>query len=72
MDAQKFLTQPQAAAALGIVPATLRRWLQAGALPHYRIGKKIWLDPADVQAFIMRHRVSAPEQPGEVAISAGR
>jgi excisionase family DNA binding protein len=67
MHTKDLLTEPEAAEILGIATATLRRWLQGGQLPYFKLGKKIWIDPADVQAFIMHNRVSAPEHPVGVA-----
>jgi excisionase family DNA binding protein len=60
MDVRDLLTEQQAAERLDIDPATLRRWLQEGRLPYYRLGgRRIRIAPADIDIFIQQSRVCA-------------
>lgn len=55
---------PQAAAFLGIAPATLRRKVMERAVPFYRpFGNKgrVLFDPEDLRAFVLRSRVAPME-----------
>ena len=31
---------------------TVRRWIRGGDLPAYRLGRKLWVLPADLEVFI--------------------
>jgi excisionase family DNA binding protein len=64
MHTKDLLTEPEAAEILGIAAGTLKRWIQDGRLPYFKLGKKIWINPADVQDFIQRNRVEATHPAG--------
>jgi excisionase family DNA binding protein len=55
-DAKDLLTIPQAAEALDKAPVTIRKWLRARKLAHYRIGGEIRISPDDVAAVIAAGR----------------
>ena len=55
-DAKALLTIPQAAEALDKAPVTIRKWLRARKLAHYRIGGEIRISPDDVAAVIAAGR----------------
>jgi excisionase family DNA binding protein len=55
-DAKDLLTIPQAAEALDKAPVTIRKWLRARKLAHYRIGGEIRISPDDVAAVIVAGR----------------
>jgi len=50
---------------LGISPYTLRSWLRQGRIPYHRLGRRIVLDQADVEAFLAGCRVEARNRPAE-------
>jgi excisionase family DNA binding protein len=64
MHTKDLLTEPEAAKILGIAEGTMRRWIQERRLPYFRVGKKIWIDPQDVEQFIQRGRVDATHPAG--------
>ena len=47
----------EAAIRLGISPFTLRTWLRQRKLPHYKLGRRVVLDPSDVETFFRKCRV---------------
>jgi excisionase family DNA binding protein len=49
----------RAAEELGVSPHTLRAWLRQRRLPYLKLGRRIILDPADVQRFMEANRVEA-------------
>lgn len=64
MHTKDMLTEAQAAEILGIVEGTLRRWIQERRLPYFRVGKRVWIDPKDVEDFLQRSRVDAAQPAG--------
>lgn len=56
--AQPYLTVTQAAEYLSVHPSTIRRWIDRGLLPAYRLGeKRIGVRPCDLA------RLVAPRPP---------
>ncbi len=56
--AEPYLTVAQAAAHLAVHPSTIRRWIDRGRLPAYRLGeKRIGVRPSDLA------RLVAPRPP---------
>jgi excisionase family DNA binding protein len=49
----------RAAEELGVSPHTLRAWLRQRRLPYLKLGRRIILDPEDVQRFMDANRVEA-------------
>ena len=49
----------RAATELGVSPHTLRAWLRQRRLPYLKLGRRVLLDPQDVQRFLMANRVEA-------------
>ena len=56
-DEIEWLSTKEAARRLGITPRTLYRFIDAGDLPAYRMGRVIRLQQADVDAYIDQCRV---------------
>jgi len=52
-----------AARILGIAPVTLRRWIRQRRLPHVRLGRRVVVQPEDLEAFVQRHRIAAEPTP---------
>ena len=59
----RWVGTTEAAERLGIVPRTLYRLIDEGALPAYRLGRVFRLKEGDLDAFLEQHRV----QPGDLA-----
>jgi excisionase family DNA binding protein len=49
----------RAAEELGVSPHTLRAWLRQRRLPFLKLGRRVLLDPHDVQCFLDANRVEA-------------
>lgn len=54
-----FFTVEEVADQLRVSHMTVRRIITAGELPAYRFGRSVRIDPADVDAYLERQRVSA-------------
>ena len=52
----EFLTIVDVAQALGVNPRTVRRWIKAGKLVVHRIGRVVRISPADLEAFLDKHK----------------
>ena len=53
----RYLNHDQAAESLGIKPITLYQWRTKGqGPPFFKIGKRIWYDPDDVDRWIRTQR----------------
>ena len=50
---------------LGVSPFTVRTWLRQGKISYHRLGRRIVLDQADVEAFLAGCRVEARNRPAE-------
>ncbi|TME71032.1 MAG: helix-turn-helix domain-containing protein [Chloroflexi bacterium] len=55
------LSVSEAATMLGVSHFTVRAWLRARLIPHYKLRRRIVLDRADVEAFLARRRVEADQ-----------
>ncbi len=44
---------------MGISRFTLRSWLRQGRLSYIRLGRRVMLDPREIEAFIQAGRVEA-------------
>jgi excisionase family DNA binding protein len=51
-----FFTERSLAAYLAVSDRTIRNWIRRGDLPSYKLGASRRIDPADVDAFLARHR----------------
>jgi excisionase family DNA binding protein len=51
-----FFTERTLAAYLSVSDRTIRNWIRRGELPSYKLGASRRIDPADVEAFLARHR----------------
>jgi excisionase family DNA binding protein len=59
MDGAKLISVPEAAQRLGISPLTMRAWVRQRRLPVVRLGRRVLLDPQDVEEYMDTHRVAA-------------
>ncbi len=57
--APSFFTERSLAAYLAVSDRTIRNWIRRGELPSYKLGAARRIDPADVDAFLHRHRDDA-------------
>jgi excisionase family DNA binding protein len=51
-----FFTERTLADFLAVSDRTIRNWIRRGELPSYKLGAARRIDPADVEAFLARHR----------------
>ena len=49
-----------AAAELDLSPHTLRRWIFQGRLPCVRLGRRVLIDPVDIEQLIRDNRSEPP------------
>lgn len=69
MDDVRWLSTAEAAERLGIIPRTLYRLIDDGAIPAYRFGRVIRLQATEVDAFIQASRI-APGSLGHLRTGA--
>ena len=62
-DAIRWLGTTEAAERLGVVPRTLYRMIDEGAIPAYKMGRVIRVKESDLDAFLETTRV----QPGSLS-----
>jgi excisionase family DNA binding protein len=62
-DAIRWLGTTEAAERLGVVPRTLYRMIDEGAIPAYKMGRVIRVKESDLDAFLEGTRV----QPGSLS-----
>lgn len=62
-DSTRWFGTTEAAERLGVVPRTLYRMIDEGAIPAYKMGRVIRLKEADLEAYLEAHRVA----PGSLA-----
>lgn len=53
----EFLTTKQLAKILGVKTVTIRRWIDKGELPGYKIGKELRVEKQDFERFISSRKV---------------
>jgi excisionase family DNA binding protein len=53
------LSVAEAAQSLGVAVPTLRRWLARRLIAFSRCGRRIVIDPNDLEQFLSEHRVEA-------------
>ncbi len=64
-EERRWLTLSAASKLLGIHPATLRQWADAGQVPSYRTpGGHRRFDAADIRAFLMQASTNSPRSEG--------
>jgi excisionase family DNA binding protein len=55
LELEAFLTVSQAAERLSVHPSTIRRWIECGRLPAYRLGeKRVGVKPSDLVRLVSR------------------
>lgn len=57
-EGTRWLGTTEAAERLGVVPRTLYRMIDEGAIPAYKMGRVIRLKEADLDAYLEAHRVA--------------
>ena len=62
-----FLTEEQVMEMLNLAQITLWRLRKEKKIAFYKIGKKIYYDPKDVDAFLEKSKVPAESDPKEAA-----
>ena len=68
--AEPYLTVVQAAEHLSVHPSTIRRWIDRGRLPAYRLGeKRVGVKPSDL-ARLVAPRPARPRQGGHLMQSS--
>jgi excisionase family DNA binding protein len=58
-DREGNLSIRAAAAIAGVSPYTLRTWLRQRRLAHIRLGRRVVIDPRDLEKFVQAGRVEA-------------
>ena len=58
-EQRSLLSVARAAARIGISRFTLRSWIRQARLPHVRLGRRILVDPQDLERFVQANRVPA-------------
>jgi excisionase family DNA binding protein len=59
---QSLLSVRGAAQALSLSPWTIRKYIAAGVIPCVRIGRRVLIEPAEVQKLIERGRCGRGEE----------
>jgi len=57
--ARQLLSVVEVAAHLGVSRFTVRSWLRQARIPYVRLGRRVLLEPIEVQRFIEANRVEA-------------
>jgi excisionase family DNA binding protein len=55
----RYLTVDAAAEYLSLTPKAVRRMIERGDIPHYRVGARLRFDVTDLDAWMRKHRVEA-------------
>jgi excisionase family DNA binding protein len=58
------LSVDEAATRCGVSKFTVRSWLRQRRIPFFKLGRRVVLDAADVDAFLRAHRVEARDEAG--------
>jgi excisionase family DNA binding protein len=58
-----FLTVDEVATTQKVNPQTVRNWIDRGALPAYRIGRRVRISRADFDEFVARGSTSVTAVP---------
>lgn len=62
MSNEEQLVSPrQAADYLGVNPMTVRRFIQQGKIPAYKIGRNVRIRSSDLESFISAKKISTEE-----------
>ena len=56
-EISKLLSVVEAAARMSVSRFTLRSWLRQRRLPYIRLGRRILVDPCDLDRFIQGNRI---------------
>ena len=59
---EQFMTSEEIAQLLHVDPVTIRRLVNKGELPAYRIGADYRFAPSDLQDYLQRQRIAAHAQ----------
>jgi excisionase family DNA binding protein len=55
------LSVEEAATILGVSVFTVRKLIRQRAVPYYRVGRRVILDPEDLERYLCQHRVEPRE-----------
>jgi len=55
------LSVEEAAPILGVSVFTVRKLIRQRAVPYYRVGRRVVLDPDDLERYLRQHRVEPRE-----------
>jgi excisionase family DNA binding protein len=69
---RRLLTRDDAAAALCISKATLDRLTASGELPVVRIGARVFIEEADLEAFLDARKTTTTRQASRAEVGADR
>jgi len=58
-DASRKWNVEETAEAIGVSPHTIRAWLRQRRLSYLKLGRRVLVDPADVQRFLDANRIEA-------------
>jgi putative molybdopterin biosynthesis protein len=64
----QFYTIEEVSLFLKVSKMTVYRWIKAGKLPAYQIGREYRVDSLDYARFLVSFKVSTDDQPEEPAI----
>ena len=61
MEHKLALGLKEAAAAIGLSPWTLRHWIKQGRVRSVRLGRRVLVEPAELQRMVQAGRTGATE-----------
>jgi excisionase family DNA binding protein len=62
LSPRRRVSVQEAAPLLGVSTFMVRALIRQRRLPHYKIGRRIVLDTADLDAYLLRHRIEVRER----------
>ena len=71
VGAAGLLSITRASERLGVAEVSVRRWIAAGDLPVVRLGRRVLVDPRDLNAFILARRTRNVPLNGDDPVPTG-
>lgn len=59
LEREALLTEADVAEMMGVTTHAVRKWRTRGLITFIRVGQTVRFEPAEVEAFIERHRCNA-------------